>query len=122
MTGIRPGGSRPPQDEEFDLLSRIIQTLNDTYGLNLTEEDRVDMERMRDRLYANEELMSFFNPENTRDNVRDRFDEEVDNELLDFINTKLELYNKLTDERANATFKRIWFNDLYNQRVRGISY
>jgi len=122
MKGIRPDGSRPSQNDEFDLLSNIIQTLNDTYGLNLTEEDRVDMERMRERLYANEELMSFFNPENTRDNVRDRFNEEVDNELLDFINTKLELYNKLTDERANATFKRMWFDQLYDQRVRGFGY
>jgi type I restriction enzyme R subunit len=88
----------------------------------LTDEDKVDMEKMKDRLYANEELMSFFNPDNTRDNVKERFDEEVDNELLDFINTKLELYNKLTDDRANETFKRLWFNELYNQKVRGINY
>jgi len=122
MVGMHPGASRTAQNEEFDLLSHIVQTLNDTYGLNLTEEDRVDMERMRDHLYSNEELMSFFNPDNTRDNVRDRFDEEVDNALLDFINTKLELYNKLTDERANATFKRMWFDQLYDQRVRGFAY
>ena len=122
MSGLSSDHSSGEAEEDFDLLSRIIQTLNDTYGLNLTEEDRVDMERMRERLYANEQLMSFFNPDNTRDDVRDRFDEEVDNELLDFINTKLELYNKLTDDRANAVFKRMWFDQLYDQRVRGFSH
>lgn len=122
MIGMRPGGTTQPHEEEFDLLSKIIKTLNETYGLNLTDEDKVDMEKMKDRLYANEELMSFFNLDNTRDNVKERFDEEVDNELLDFINTKLELYNKLTDDRANETFKRLWFNELYNQKVRGVAY
>lgn len=122
MTGMKPGTTSQPPKDEYDLLSKIIKTLNDTYGLNLTDEDKVDMEKMKDRLYANEELMSFFNPDNTRDNVKERFDEEVDNELLDFINTKLELYNKLTDDRANETFKRLWFNELYNQKVRGINY
>lgn len=122
MTGMKPGTTSQSSEDEYDLLSKIIKTLNDTYGLNLTDEDKVDMEKMKDRLYANEELMSFFNSDNTRDNVKERFDEEVDNELLDFINTKLELYNKLTDDRANETFKRLWFNELYNLKVRGINY
>ena len=29
--------------EEFDFLSNIIKTLNDAYGANLTDEDKVDM-------------------------------------------------------------------------------
>ena len=64
--------------------------------------------------------MSFFNPNNARDDVRTKFDEEVDSELLNFINTKLELYNKLSEEAANTTFKRMWFNEIYDQRVRGM--
>ena len=69
---------------------------------------------------SNEELLEFFNPDNSRDNIRERFNEEVDNELLEFINSKLELYNKLTEDRVNALFKQLWFNELYDVRVRGI--
>ena len=69
---------------------------------------------------ANEELMAFFNKDNTRDNIQEKFFEEVDNELMTFLNTKLELYNKLTEDRANAMFKRLWFNDIYDRLVRGI--
>ena len=110
--------AQPQEDNEY--LSVIIKTLNDTFGLDLTEEDKVDIRRMRERLSNNEELLEFFNPDNSRDNIREKFDEEVDNELLDFINSKLELYNKLSEDRVNLLFKQLWFNELYDVRVRGI--
>ena len=52
-------------------------------------------------------------------------DQLIDNESLNrdeikFINSKLELYNKLTEDRANVMFKNIFFNELYDQRVRGL--
>ena len=52
--------------------------------------------------------------------VRKKFNEEIDNELLNFINTKLELYNKLSEDKVNSMFKRVWFNQIYDQRVRGL--
>lgn len=120
MKGMGPGQPTTKPEEDFDWLSNIIKVLNETYGINLTEEDRVDLQRMKERVEGNDELMSFFNPNNARDDVRTKFDEEVDSELLNFINTKLELYNKLSEEAANATFKRLWFNEIYDQRVRGM--
>ena len=75
---------------------------------------------MRKNIYANNELMSFFNTRNSKDNIQDKFNEEIDNELLDFINSKLELYNKLSEDKVNLMFKRLWFNEIYDQRVRGI--
>ena len=110
--------AQPQEDNEY--LSVIIKTLNDTFGVDLTEDDKVDLHRLRDRLTNNEELLEFFNPDNSRDNIRERFNEEVDNELLEFINSKLELYNKLTEDRVNTLFKQLWFNELYDARVRGI--
>jgi type I restriction enzyme R subunit len=117
--GLSPSDSHVTL-EEIDFLSNIIKTLNDTYGIDLTNEDKVELYRMKDKLYSNEELMSFFNTNNTKDNIQDKFNEEIDNELLNFINNKLELYNKLTDDRANTVFKRMWFNEIYDNRVRGI--
>ncbi len=99
---------------------KIIKVLNDTYGLELKDEDKVEFERMKQNIYANDGLMSFFNAQNSKDNIQDKFNEEVDNELLNFINTKLEFYNKLSEDRANMMFKRLWFNDIYDKRVRGI--
>ncbi len=120
VTGMRPGQVTGPDGPEMDFLSNIIKQLNDTFGLELTDEDKVDIQIMKDNVMANEELMSFFNKENTRDNIQEKFFEEVDNELMNFINTKLELYNKLTEDRANEMFKRLWFNEIYDRLVRGL--
>ena len=118
--GQKPGAVLPKPEEEMDFLSNIIKQLNDTYGLDLTDEDKVELRKLKDKIVANNELMSFFNDKNTRDNIKDRFEEEVDAELLEFINSKLDLYNKLSEDKANTLFKTLWFNELYDSRVRGL--
>jgi type I restriction enzyme R subunit len=41
-------GGRPQHEEgDKDLLSNIINALNETYGLNLTDEDKVDLKRIK---------------------------------------------------------------------------
>lgn len=67
-----------------------------------------------------EELLAFFNPQNSRDDVKAKFDEQVDSELFNFISTKFELYNKFTEDWANTLFKNTWFNEVYDNRVRGM--
>ena len=120
MKGMTPdGGSGKPEDE-FEWLTLIIKVLNETFGLDLKDEDKVDFERMKKSIYDNEELMTFFNTKNSKDNIQDKFNEEIDNELLNFINTKLEFYNKLSEDKVNLMFKKLWFNDIYDKRVRGI--
>lgn len=120
MYGMTPGGTSGNEEDELDMLTNIIKVLNDTFGIDLTEEDKVEFKKMKDKIYSNDELMGFFNKNNSRDNIQDKFSEEIDNELLNFINTKLELYNKLSEDRVNLMFKKMWFNDLYNKKVRGI--
>lgn len=120
MQGMKPGHETGKGTEEYDWLSDIIKRLNDTFGLDLSEADKVEFEKMRDNLYSNQELMSFFNKNNSKDNIQDKFNEEIDNELLNFINTKLDFYNKLTDDKVNSMFKNAWFAKLYDMRVRGL--
>lgn len=60
------------------------------------DENKIDLNNLRSTIMANENLMAFFNPKN----FKSKFDKEFDSELLNFINTKLELYNKLTEDRG----------------------
>lgn len=120
MHGMAPGGEGKKQDDEYEWLTKIIKVLNETYGLDLKEEDKVDFANMKKNVYANDELMSYFNVNNTKENIEDKFNETVDAEILNFINTKLDLYNKLSEDKVNLMFKRIWFNDIYDKRVRGM--
>ena len=118
--GLSPSDSHTTVEDEVDMLSNIIKILNDTFGLDLTDDDKVEFYKMKDKLYANDELMSFFNTDNTKDNIQDKFNQQIEDELLEFINNKLELYNKLTDDKANTMFKRLWFNEVYDRMVRGV--
>jgi type I restriction enzyme R subunit len=116
-TGLKPDGTIGGNDEEFDLLTKIIKKLNDTFGLELTEEDKLEFNKMKEKVNANQELMSFFNENNSKDNIQDKFNETIDDELITFINTKLDLYNKLTDQKANEMLKTMWFNDMFRERM-----
>lgn len=120
MKGMSPSGPTNIGDEEIDLLSNIVKVLNDTFGIDLKEEDKVEFEKMKKSIYSNNELMSFFNQNNSKENIKDKFNEEIDNELLNFINDKLDFYNKLTEDKINSMFKKLWFDDIYDKRVRGI--
>lgn len=119
--GMTPGGAGQKPEEDVDFLTKIIKVLNDTFGLELTEEDKVDFNRVKKNLYDNDELMAYFNKQNSKNNIKDKFEEEVDGELLNFINTKLDFYNKMTDDKANMMFKTLLFNEIYNREVRGVS-
>lgn len=102
-------GTPKNTEDPFDFLSAIVQSLNDAYGTNLTEEDKVDIQYMQEKLTADDALRSFMHGDNSRENKKYKFDKTVDDLLLTFVNTKLELYRKLTDPKVNPMFKEKWF-------------
>ena len=104
---------QPPDEEEF--LTKIIEALNETYGANLTGEDKLDIEFIKSKLEENEELKAIMNPRNTKENIRGKFENIFDKLLLDFVNNKFELYKKLSDPQINSQFKRKWFDRLIEQ-------
>ena len=114
VPGISTG--RPHHtDDEKDVLSHIIQVLNETHGLGITDEDKIDLERIRSKLEVDEGLRAVMTGNNTIDNMRMKFEKVVDDLLLDFVHTKLDLYKKLTEPKANALFKNRWFEGYHRQ-------
>lgn len=121
MQGMNPGATVTPADEEYEWLEKIIKVLNDTFGMDISEEDKVELAKVKNNVFSNDELMSYFNNKNSKDNIKDKFSDTLDEEFLNFINGKLELYNKLTEDKVNHMVKTMWFNEIYDQKVRGIA-
>ena len=98
------------QDPEYDLLSEIINQVNNTYGINLTEDDKVDIERLRDRLNSNSEIQKYMTGNNTEDNKRSFFKEQFDEMMVDYINERFDFYKKMDDNPSmkNAIFQMIY--------------
>ncbi|GAA4020431.1 DEAD/DEAH box helicase family protein [Hymenobacter fastidiosus] len=119
LQGLTPGGGGGSGEEVYDYLSAIIKILNDTFGLELTESDKVDFEVIRTKVEADADLAGAFTPNNSEQNIEAKFSEVLDSALLDFIDTKLELYNKLSEDKANAQMKRLWFKSMLAQRLGG---
>jgi type I restriction enzyme R subunit len=109
------GGS----DDERDLLSNIVKTLNETYGINLTEDDKVDMQKIRTRLEADEGLKAVLEADNPRDAKVYKFNKVLDDLLLEFVHTKLDLYKKLTEPKVNEMLKRQWYESLASEMGGG---
>jgi len=106
--------------DEKDLLSNIIKTLNETYGVELTDDDKIDIGRIREKLKNRDDLQAVMTSGNTLENMKYKFDKVVDELLLDFVHTKLDLYKKLSDPKVNPVFKSKWF-ELYLRQSKTIA-
>ena len=103
-----------------DLLSEIINQVNNTYGINLTHDDKVDIERLRDRLVTDPEIIKYMNGQNTEDNKKNFFKEQFDGMMVDYINERFEFYKKMDENPSmkNLIFKMMY--DDYHSRGTGV--
>ena len=93
------------REPDQDFLSNIIRALNNAYQTDFTVEDKVDIETIHRKVQANEELRQVIEGDNTDTNKRYKFDQVIDEILLDFVNSKLELFTKLSQPEVNADLK-----------------
>ena len=94
------------REPEQDFLSNIINALNDAYQTDFTTEDKVDIATIHQKVHENEELRQVIEGDNTETNKRYKFNQVINDILLDFVNSKLELYTKLSKPEINADLKR----------------
>ena len=94
------------REPEQDFLSNIVDALNTAYQTDFTTEDKVDIETIHQKVHENEELRQVMEGDNTETNKRYKFEQVINEILLDFVNNKLELYTKLSKPEINADLKQ----------------
>lgn len=106
-TTIEPQSSKPPvqppQPDELEELSRILQTLNDRFGTEFKEEDRVFIAELESRLDAAPALAGSL-AVNPPDTVRMTFENEVEQRLQDMMDANFTLYQRVTDDEDFGKF------------------
>ncbi len=95
-------GVRGVRESKKDFLSNIINTLNDAFQTEFTDEDKVDIATIHQKVNENEELRQVIEGDNSEANKRYKFNEVINEILLEFVNSKLELYTKLSKPEINA--------------------
>ena len=114
---LDPAASKPPGGagvEELEALSRIIEALNERFGLNLGPEHRVTLEHIRAALDGDAGLDASARV-NTRENVRLTFDPKVEDKIQEIVETNFDLYKRITDD---PDFGRAIKNFLFDDYIR----
>ena len=93
-------------EPEQDFLSSIIHALNSAHQTDFTSEDKVDLATIHQRVHENVELRQVIDGDNSESNKRYKFDQVVEDILLGLVNSRLELYKKLSQPEVNADLKR----------------
>lgn len=102
------GGAVEP---EYDFLSEIINQINSVYGINLTDEDKVDLSRLKKRLVENPEIEKYMTGQNTDENKKNYFRQQFEGLMVDYVNERFEFYKKMED---NPNMKNMIFQKMYS--------
>ena len=113
LTGGAVFGERPQQMEP---LSAIIRELNEKFGTDFREEDRVVIGQLEARLASHESLADSIRV-NTAENARLTFNSVVSSELQDLADTNFKFYKRVTDDEAFARHFLDWLFERVRQQA-----
>jgi type I restriction enzyme, R subunit len=94
-----------PPEEVKELLSDIIRVINDSYGTNLTEEDKVRLEELQRLIQENEEFRKVYEGDNTETGRRHVFDRVFEDVKLGLVERDLDFYNKISNPNTSRYLK-----------------
>ena len=118
---LKPAGSKPGSGaggEQMEALSRIIEDLNERFGLNLGDEHRLTLEQIRSALDQDPGLTASARV-NTRENVRLTFDPKVEDKIQEIVETNFDLYKRITDDpEFGRAIKNLLFDDYISRHRR----
>ena len=111
----KPGEGQKPA-EHVEPLSAIIAELNERFGADLTEEDKVTLQHLEDLLHADATLKASIrvNPPET---ARLAFDTIVQDRLQEIVETNFKLYKRVADDDAFASVLVDWLYDRFRKEV-----
>ena len=98
-------------DDPLDFLSHIVKMLNENFGSDLTDEDKVTLEKIQTQLKENDELRKVHTSDNTESNKQFVFNKVFDKLLQGLVDDSLDFYKKITEPKRNEYVKRVLFED-----------
>jgi len=110
------GGYTPPQ-EEVEPLSQIIYELNQRFGTDFTEEDKVFIKQLEEKLAGDGALEASIRV-NPPENARLTFDYVVNDKLQEMIDSNFKFYKQITDDPEFAKIFLDWLFERYLERSR----
>ncbi|MCW4000583.1 MAG: DEAD/DEAH box helicase family protein [Candidatus Bathyarchaeota archaeon] len=99
-------------------LSKIISALNDAFGTDFNEDDRVFLGTIQENLLKNKDLQKKLE-HNSKENVKVIFNRYFDDEMTKLLNSNMKFYKRIVDnEKLREKLKSALFDLVYYQYVR----
>lgn len=106
--------------EEKSKLSKIIKELNDAFGADFSDDNKVFLKQVKDNMLSNEELTNKI-LNNSKENVEAIFDRYFNKEMLNLLNTNLDFYQKLSkNNELMEKLKKDLLNLVYDQKSKNL--
>ncbi len=112
LKGIDVGTSKGTEEPEMDLLSKIISQINVVYGKDLSEQDRIDLETMKNKVYQDEGLQKVMTGDNSETNKKQKFDDVFDKTIMSFFNERFDFFKKVDDPKTKGFISQIFYEGL----------
>jgi len=111
---LEPMGPKGPvivPPEDMEPLSRIIKDLNERFGTNFSEDDKVFIQQFEAKLAGDTALDAtvLINP---KENVKLTFDQVANDRLQEMMESNFKFYKQVTDD---AEFRKYLFNWLFDR-------
>jgi type I restriction enzyme R subunit len=86
------------KEEEKDLLSQIIQFVNENFGKELNDDDKIEFNRLFVKMIGDKETVEIMKGDNSLTNKKDYFKKRLDEQFLGLINHRFDLYKTVMDD------------------------
>ena len=104
------GGARAVEPE-LDLLSSIIEKVNQIHGFQFTDDDKITLSQINEQIAENEDIFVFMRGDSSNLNKQEFFKEQFDKILLGYVKHRLDFYKRMTD---NPIVKALVCAELFN--------
>lgn len=118
LKGIDVGVSAGTDEPEMDLLSKIISQINTVYGSEITEQDRLDLETMKQKIYQDEGLQKVLTGDNSETNKKQKFDDVLEKTIMSFFNERFDFFKKIDDPKIKSYIGQMIYEQIKTQNTR----
>jgi type I restriction enzyme R subunit len=114
LKGIDVGTSKGTDIQELDLLSKIINQINEVYGSEISEQDKLDLNKVQEKVFTDEGLQKVLKGDNSETNKRQKFDDVLNKTILSFFNERFDFFKKIDDPKIKTFIGQMMYENLKN--------
>ena len=116
LVPMTPVSGYAPVPEDMEALSKIIETLNTRFGTDFSEDDRLSILQLEQRL-GDSEALEASRRANPPERVRLTFDHVVEDALQEMVSSHFKFYKQVTD---NPEFAKVLLDWLFERYLRSL--